>query len=119
MTKFLIGAILAALLAPCVAVAANLFSARDLPVQYMTDEDREILKSAAGDVLERGKDGEGKRWENTKTGAHGELTPRASFEREGQSCRELEVANSARGRDNRVMLTLCKQADGDWKIAPR
>jgi len=107
------------LLFPAVAIAANIFSARDLPVQFMTDEDREILMSAVEDVLVRGKDGESSHWENPKTGAHGDLTPRASFERAGQPCRDLEVANSAKGRDNRMILTLCKQADGEWKIDPR
>lgn len=119
MTKFLFGAVVAAVLLPCAATAANIFSARDLPVRYMTEEDREILKAAAEDVLERNKDGEGTRWENPKTGAHGDLTPRASFDRAGQPCRDLEVANSARGRDNRMIVTLCKQSDGDWKIESR
>ena len=116
MRKLLCMAAIVGLSLPCAAMAANIFSARDLPVRYMTDEDREIMMSAVKDVLERNKDGEGVRWENPKTGAHGDLTPRASFKRTGQSCRELEVANSARGRDNRVVVTLCKQADGDWKI---
>lgn len=119
MRKLLCVAAVASLSLPVLAIAANIFSARDLPVRYMTEEDREILKSAVEDVLDRGKDGEGKRWENPKTGAHGDLTPRASFERAGQPCQELEVANSARGRNNRVILTLCKQADGEWKIDPR
>lgn len=116
MRKLLCVAAIVSLSLPGFAAAANIFSARDLPVRYMTDEDRAILKSAVEDVLERSKDGEGTRWENPKTGAHGDLTPRASFQRAGQSCRELEVANSARGRDNRLVLTLCKQAEGDWKI---
>ena len=119
MRKILCVAGAMALFLPVGAVAANLFSARDLPVQYMTDEDREILRTAATKVLEKNPDGEGTHWQNPKTGAHGDLTPRVSFELAGQPCRELEVANSARGRDNRVILTLCKQADGDWKIAPR
>ncbi len=100
-------------------MAVNIFSARDLPVRYMTDEDRDILKAAATDVLERGRDGEGKHWENPKTGAHGDLVPLASFEREGRRCRDLDVANSARGHDNRLTVTLCRQDDGDWKIESR
>lgn len=119
MRKLICMAAIASLSLPVLAIAANIFSARDLPVRYMTEEDREILKSAVEDVLERGKDGEGARWENPKTGAHGDLTPRASFEHAGQSCRDLEVANSVRGRDNRLVVTLCKQADGDWKIQSR
>ena len=97
-------------------VAVNLFSMRDMPVHHMTDEDRQILMAAAVDTLERKRDGETARWENPKTGAHGDLTPRASFERDGRPCRDLEVANSARGHDNRLVITMCKQADGEWKI---
>ncbi len=50
------------------------------------------------------------RWENPKTGAHGDLTPRASFDRAGQPCRDLEVANSARGHDNRIVLDALQTA---------
>lgn len=47
---------------------------------------------------------------------YGDLMPRASFAREGGRCRDLEVANSAGGRDNRLVLTLCRQAGGEWKV---
>ncbi len=111
--------VLVTFLFPEAVMAVNLFSTRDLPVHHMTDEDRQILMAAAVDTLERNRDGEAARWENPKTGAHGDLTPRASFERDGRPCRDLEVANSARGRDNRLVITMCKQADGEWKIEPQ
>jgi len=98
------------------ALAVNVFSVRDLPVQHMTDEDKDMLRAAVYGTLDRTPEGNTVRWENPKTGAHGDLTPRASFDRGGQSCRDLEVANSARGHDNRVVLTLCKQPDGEWKV---
>ena len=110
---------LVAFLSPAVAMAVNLLSTRDLPVHHMTEEDRGILMVATVDTLERNRDGEAARWENPKTGAHGDLTPRVSFERDGRPCRDLEVANSARGHDNRLVLTMCKQADGEWKIEPQ
>ena len=119
MTKFLLGAVVAVLLLPGTAGAINLFSMQDLPVRHMTDEDREILKAAVVDALERTRDGESARWENPKTGAHGDLTPRVSYQSEGLACRDLEVANSARGRNNRLTVTLCKQSDGEWKIDNR
>ena len=103
---------------PGAAQAVNLFSARDLPVRYMTDEDKDMLRAAVLRTLDRAPDGSTERWENSKTGAHGDLTPRASFDRGGHPCRDLEVANSARGHDNRVVLTLCKQPDGEWKVDP-
>jgi len=119
MTRFWFHAAAAALLLPCAALAFNSYVLRDLPVRYMTDEDREILRVAVDDALERARDGESMHWENPKTGAKGDLMPRASFERAGQRCRDLEVANSARGRSNRLVVTLCKQADGEWKIDSR
>ncbi|HKQ24834.1 MAG TPA: RT0821/Lpp0805 family surface protein [Burkholderiales bacterium] len=108
-----------AALLPGTALAVNIFSTRDLPVRYMTDEDKDMLRTAVFRTLDRTPEGNTVRWENPKTGAHGDLTPRASFERAGQSCRDLEVANSARGHDNRVVLTLCKQPDGEWKVEPQ
>jgi surface antigen len=104
---------------PGAAWAINALSLHNMPINYMTDEDKEILKAAVDDVLERGRDGQSMRWENPKTGAHGDLLPRASFKNDGRPCRDLEVANSARGRDNRLVVTLCKQADGEWKIKPQ
>lgn len=101
---------------PAAAAAVNDFSIRDLPIQHMTDSDREILSNAVVGALERSPEGTTTRWENPETGAHGELTPGARFDRAGKPCRELEVANSARGYDNRIVLTLCKQPDGKWKV---
>lgn len=109
-------AILGAVLVGSEGYALDLFSMGDLPIHHMTVEDREILKAAVVDVLDHATDGKTGNWENPKTGARGELTARASFEKQGRPCRELEVANSARGRNNRVVFTFCRQADGDWKI---
>ena len=98
------------------ALAINYLQMRDLPIQYMTDEDMDVLRMAAVRVLDGQPDGETTRWENPKTGAHGDLTPRATFERTGQPCRDMELANSVRGRNNRLVLTFCKQPDGEWKV---
>ena len=101
------------------AQAVNVLAVRDLPIQHMTDEDREILFTTVAQVLQKAQDGATVAWENPKTGARGELTPRASFKRESRACRDLEIANSARGRNNRLVLTLCQQDDGDWKVEPQ
>ena len=116
--SFRVFAVIAALL-PATALAANVLSLRGLPIQYMTDEDRDMLMAAVFGTLDRSPDGVTVLWENSKTGAHRELTPRASFDRAGQPCRELEVENSARGHDNRIVFTLCKQPGGEWKVEPQ
>jgi surface antigen len=115
--KCLVAALLCSL-AATPAPAFNMMSVKDLPIRYMTDEDRALLQEAAAQALETAADGETRDWSNPKTGARGELTPRASYKQDGVSCRDLEVANSARGRSNRLVLTLCKQGDGEWKIEP-
>ena len=119
MRKILYIVAIFALSLPVVTKAANPFWADDLPVRQMTEEDLKILKSTIVSVLDKAGEGESAHWENGKTGAHGELTPRATFLREGRRCRELEMSNSARGRDNRTVITLCKQPDGDWKVESR
>jgi surface antigen len=107
------------ILLPGAAQAVNVFSMRDLPVRYMTDEDKDMLETAVFRTLDQTPDGGTRRWENSRTSAHGDLTPRASFERSGQPCRDLEVANSARGHDNRIVLTFCKLPDGEWRVEPQ
>ena len=99
--------------------AINLFAVGTMPIRYMTDEDRQILHDAAMRSLEQGSDGESSVWENTKTGARGELTPLSTFDQAGRKCRDLEVANSAGGHSNRLVLTACRQEDGDWKVEAR
>lgn len=116
MTRLDVAIFAAALLASSEGFALNILSMRDLPIRHMTDEDREIFKATVLGMLDRGTDGTTVTLENPKTGAHGNLTPRVRFEREAKVCRELEVANSARGRDNRAVFTPCMQLDGEWKI---
>jgi surface antigen len=116
-SRFIAAALLCSL-AAAPASAFNVMSVKDLPIRYMTDEDRALLQEAATQALETAADGETRGWNNFKTGAHGEIMPRASFTHGGLSCRELEVANSAQGRSNRLVLTLCRQEDGEWKIEP-
>ena len=105
-----------ALMTSSATLALNLLPLGDLPLRHMTEEDREILKTAVIAALDQTPDGTTAEWSNPATGAFGELTPRTSFERSGRSCRDLEVANSAGGRSNRLVVTLCRQPDGEWRI---
>jgi len=112
---FLSGAGAAALLFAGAAVAANAYFMRDMPISRMNSEDISIMQNAVFSTLDAARDGESRRWENPKTGAHGDLTPRSTFMDSGMRCRDLEIDNSAGGRNNRSIYTLCKGADG-WKI---
>ena len=111
-----VSVICAALMAGSAAFALDMLGIRDMPIQYMSEDDLTIMKAGIIDTLNRTGDGVSTTWKNKKTGAHGTLTPIASFRREAKECRKLEVANSAGGRDNRSVFTLCKLQDGDWKV---
>jgi len=97
------------------ADAGNMWFARDMPISRMNAEDVGIMQSAVNAALDAAADGETRRWENSKTGAHGDFTTRSSFTDSGMRCRELEIENSAGGLNHRSLLTLCKTAEG-WKI---
>jgi surface antigen len=97
--------------------AQNLWFTRDMPISRMNSEDINILQAAVFDTLDNVANGQSRHWENPKTRAHGDLTPRSSFTDAGLRCRELEIANSAGGLDNRSVITLCKLPEG-WKIRP-
>jgi len=108
--------IFAALMASSAASAFDVYGIGDMPIRYMSEEDLTIFKAAVIRTLDQSADGVPAIWTNQNTGAHGTLTPMASFRQRDQECRKLEVANSAGGRDNRSVFTLCKLPDGDWKV---
>jgi surface antigen len=97
------------------AGAANSWFMRDMPISKMNAEDVAIMQGAVFAALNSAADGEAGHWQNSKTGAHGDFTPRSSFMDSGLRCRDLEIENSAGGLNHRSMLTLCKTAEG-WKI---
>jgi surface antigen len=85
----------------------------------MTEEDRALMSESVRATLDQGPEGKTTTWENPRTGARGELTPLATYNQAGRKCRDMEVANSAKGRSNRQVLSFCRQDDGSWKIDGR
>lgn len=99
----------------CSAAAVNVLFTNEMPIAHMTSEDLRILETALFETLDTAPDGETRHWENPRTQAHGDLTPRSSFTEAGLPCRMIEIENSAGGRNNRSTFSLCKSADG-WKV---
>jgi surface antigen len=97
------------------ALAVNILFTDEMPIAHMTAEDIRILETDLFATLDNAPDGETRHWENPKTQAHGDLTPRSTFTDAGLRCRMIQIENSAAGRSNRSTFTLCKTADG-WKI---
>ncbi len=90
---------------------------RDTPSEVFTKEDWKIFTSSYKQFLNEGKDGDTTTWSNPATTAKGELTLLNTFEQKGATCRTLKVANQAKNRKATNNFALCKQPDGDWKIA--
>src|SRR6185295_6107940 len=61
------------------AFAFDVLGIGDMPIRYMTDEDLTIFKAAVIRTLDQSADGVSANWANQNTGAHGTLTPIASF----------------------------------------
>jgi surface antigen len=97
---------------PDAALAANLSFLGNAPISRMTQEDIDILYGAAVEALDSAADGEDRRWENPKTRGGGTLTPLKTYPGPGGRCRDLQIENSAGGLRNRVVVSMCEQADG-------
>ena len=109
---------LIALLAASMPASAASLGSADMPFAHFTEKDREILVQNLDAVLEKGADGQARKWSNPDTKAGGEIKPIKTFERGGTPCRTLTVSNKAKGRSATGPFTFCKQAAGDWKLVP-
>ena len=92
---------------------------RGSAVSEFTEEDWVYLKDAGAAVLANDPDGTAVSWENPRSGAHGLIKPLATFMQKGEPCRTTAFKHaSSKGTQGQGILTLCKQADGAWKLAP-
>ena len=108
----------AVLAATSLAVHAqsNMRFLKDAPIEKMTQEDLALLLKNSNEALTRNADGETSGWANAKTGASGTVTPLRSFTQKGMKCREAEYTNHAAGLNGGGRYTLCRVADGSWKL---
>jgi len=104
-------------LAAAPAWAQDIMFMRDTPYTHFTKEDRGMFDAAMQEALDKNADGESRAWSNSATTASGELKPVESFERKGQKCRKLYIANKAKGRSASGEYNFCKQASGKWTLA--
>ena len=101
------------------AFAAGQFSwLKNSPVSHFTDEDWDLLRSTARDLLDNGEDGDKAEWANSESGAEGSVEVLNSYEEDGRTCRRAKFYNSARGLAGTGVYRLCRVEDGSWKIAP-
>ncbi|MCG8595840.1 MAG: hypothetical protein MI785_15945 [Kiloniellales bacterium] len=70
-----------------------------------------------GETLQNAPDGSTIIWNNPRTEASYEVTPKASYERDdGRYCREFISTATVAGKEQEVYGTACWQPDGSWEI---
>jgi len=87
-------------------------------VRYFTDQDWDLFTETADKALNEGKDGQRFEWNNPKSKSSGSMMPGAAdtvFD--DKDCRRLEIESQAKDVSGKSTHTLCRQPDGDWKIA--
>lgn len=84
----------------------------------MTNEDFQIQRSTAVNLLNSGQVGNSREWSNPRSGAQGEVSLLSDLQERGMPCRQMRYAFVTRGaaRQTEAVLKACRSADGIWKI---
>lgn len=115
--RLIIGAVLSlTVAAPCIGF--NLQFLEDSPIAKFNDKDVEIMLHTLTDALDNAGDGVEVKWENTKTGHHGSITPLNKITRDGMDCRRVDIHNVAEPFKGGARYLLCKHDDGEWRAEP-
>jgi surface antigen len=114
-----------ALLAGCaLTLAASISSAqgnlaflKDTPFAYFNADDQKLMRAATVEVLQSGQDGTRKAWDNPATGNGGAITLVTQFSApDGRHCDQLRLESHAKTMENTSIMSVCKSADGRWKL---
>lgn len=89
---------------------------KDAPVSHFNNEDINIFIKAATAALNEASDGELRDWSNPKTGSSGSIKPLDTVEGINGKCRTVQFTSSYKTLSASGQNTLCKQADGSWKV---
>lgn len=98
------------------AAASNLGFLKQAPIANFTERDLDLANGALGRALRSPEPGSAFDWTNPDTKAGGKVTFVRAFERDGRTCREVEIVNRAQGRTGKGNYSLC-QVGGVWKLA--
>jgi len=98
------------------AYGANLQFLEYSPARNFTEQDWEMLKTAADEALNERKTGESVFWSNPDSGNSGSLVITGVFEKEGAKCKTLQINSQARGTEGQATHPFCQQPDQTWKV---
>jgi surface antigen len=78
----------------------------------MDDVDRLKVNQA----LESAQTNETIRWVNPDNGNHYAVTPKRTYRRHGQPCREYTTTAIIGGKKQEIYGTACRTSDGSWRV---
>ncbi len=110
--------ILAALVAttPLLSQASNMRFLEFSPSAFFTEEDWDMVRGAAADLLDNHPDGKSVAWKNEANGHNGKLTVLSTYSEFGTTCRRLKVFSDAVEVSATRVVNMCKNKKGEWKI---
>ena len=85
------------------------------PVRYFNDQDWKIFETTADTALNTLPDGKKITWQNPQTGNGGVFQPLDTVKKNGLTCRNLKIFNSAQHRTDQYVFMFCKYSGG-WKL---
>ncbi len=99
------------------ASAGNLSFLEDSPVSFFTERDVELMMAAADEALSDNSRDATRDWKNSETGNFGRMEVLGAFKApDGRLCKRLRVTNNAKAVESRATYSLCRSADGVWRV---
>ena len=97
--------------------AAGLRFLRESPLSRFTEQDFDLLRSAALVVLDSESSDASQDWANEATGNSGKVTALNRFiATDDRPCKRLKLDARSVEFDGSWNFTVCRNSDGDWKI---
>lgn len=112
----IVGGVFAALAAGAAAQVGNVGYLHDSPMYRMTEADFALFRQTIKDALDNAPDQSENAWSNPSTGAHGVIKPVSTEQRDGTTCRKVEITTEAGDVSGVGHGVMCRQADGRWKV---
>lgn len=88
---------------------------KNSPAERFDDEDLHMFLNTARKTVNEAQDNQTVGWENPDTKHHGDFTILKTFQKDGRTCKRVQVRNEADGRKATSVVDAC-QVDGKWRL---
>ncbi len=97
------------------SIASNINFLNFSAMNFFRGNDLQLMKTNTERALIQVQDGKKASWRNPETGSWGYAIPSNTSRANGMTCRNLKIANTARGVSGAATYRFCK-VNGQWKI---